>query len=118
MFAECALLKENKMVQPFPLYDKLYQRVTAKSESVIELKKICATINSIDEQEHNDIIFALIYHHEMKEVNGIRFKAAPYGGVLFKSGKGTTFDMTKIPPILQKIIAEYIQMASDIKTES
>lgn len=100
-------------IQPFPLYDRLYQQASAQTENSFDIRKITATINVLENQEHIRIIYALILHHELKQMDGNRWKSIPYNGTIFKEGRGVTFNITNIPPILQRVIVEYILIISN-----
>lgn len=97
------------MIQPFPLYDSLEE--ARKKYSPVELRKLCYTISKLSE-EHTEIIYALILHHEMKETNGTRFRTIPYNGKVFDGGKGIIYNMTILPPVLQQIISTYMERIS------
>lgn len=110
-------------IKPFPKYDELKEKVIQNKSEVIDLRKICFTINSMHQRimsndnteagrkevmEHLYAIFALIYHHYITESNGVVFGSIPYGSKTLDGGKTHSFTMTNFPPTLQHIIAKYI----------
>lgn len=107
-------------VQPYPLYDKLLQRVKNKENKSIDVSKVCATINDIaqnqsyeEANEHYREIGALILHHELLSNNGVLLSSVPYEGKVMSGGKGILYKMTNLPPLLQYIIAEYIEYQNE-----
>jgi hypothetical protein len=89
----------------FPLYDELAKEAL-KEPKEINIKNLAATLSSLS-QEHNEMIFLLIYHHSV--INNNKFAKVPYGGSVMPGGKGVLFSITSIPPALQQIIVKYIE---------
>ena len=95
--------------QPYPLYDSLLKSLDPKA--TIDIQSICSTINgmtSIDANaalSHGEEIVALIYHHRLLEggVGNTLYKSKPIIG-----NKGFICEITSLPTILQRIIAEYV----------
>lgn len=104
-------------MQPYPLYDDLYHRVNERLDKAIDIKKICTTINSIAQPPtsaeealaHYKEIGALILHHELLSNNGYLITQVPFEGKLMAGGKGLLYYIMTLPPILQQIIAQYIE---------
>jgi len=103
-------------LRPYPLYDELLKRVHARAEKTIDIKRICTTINNIslthsqeDASEHYREIGALILHHELLSNNGVLLSPVPYDGRLMAGGKGVLNYIMNLSPILQQIIAQYIE---------
>jgi len=112
------------MTSPYPFYNQLLSEVQATNTMSIDWKSVSNTINTLNSQ-HGDIIYSLILHHylvESKDVEGVisqleQFNAKlslqqPYGYRLFATGKGMTFTVSRLPPILQSIIYRYVVKAS------
>lgn len=103
-------------VQPYPLYDELLRRVNAREEKGIDIHRICTTINNIsythspaETQDHYREIDALILHHELLSNNGVLLSHVPYEGRVMVGGKGILYYIMNLPPILQQIIAQYLE---------
>lgn len=96
----------------FPLYDELLKRASTRAE-LPNYIAMSGTINDIDDPNHTSIIYALILHHERKE-DGMSFVLTPYKGSTFKVGKGITYQMHNLPPVLIKIINEYLNIISGL----
>jgi hypothetical protein len=104
------------MVQPYPLYDQLLASVTARGAYDVDIKRVCNTINNLSQyltaahaNEHYGEIQALIIHHEA--MNG-GLQPVPYGGTIMVGGKGVLNRIENMPPVLQRIIAEYVQTSA------
>ena len=104
------------MAQSYPLYDELVKKVEARTEKGIDVKRICATINGIsqsmkpeDANKHYTEIAALILHHEILSNGGVLLSAIPYDGKVMAGGKGILHCPMNLPPLLQQIIAQYIE---------
>lgn len=100
------------MSKHYPLYDEL----TRRSESALDIKCICTTINNIahthtpeDVSEHYREIGALILHHDLIHNNGVLLSPVPYDGRIRVGGKGVLHYIMNLPPNLQQIIAQYIE---------
>jgi hypothetical protein len=105
------------MTQSYPLYDQLIRKVNDRNEKSIDIKRLCITINNIvqtqsseDSSEHYREISALILHHELLANNGVLLSPIPYEGKVMTGGKGVLYNITFLPPILQQILVEYIEM--------
>lgn len=104
------------MTQVYPLYDELLKKVESMDDSGVDIKRLCNTINSIaqshsaeDAHDHYREIAALILHHEILNNKGILLSPVPYDGKVMISGKGILYQIMNLPPLLQKIIAQYIE---------
>lgn len=102
-------------MQNYPLYDILVERVNNRENKVIDIGTVCATINNIEStltkeqaESHYKEIYGLIVHHELKSNGHLSNGSLPYNSSTMISGKGILFDITKLPALLQQIIAEYI----------
>lgn len=109
------------MTQPYPLYDELLKRVEARNEKGIDIKRICTTINGISQSmktenanHHYEEIAALILHHEISNNNGVLLSSIPYDGRVMTGGKGILHYPMNLPPLLQQIIAQYIEDSSGL----
>lgn len=103
-------------IKPYPLYDELLRRVEARTEKAIDIKRICTTINNIatthtseETVEHYREIGALILHHELLTNNGVLLSSVPHEGRVMIGGKGILYNIMNFPPLLQQIIAQYVE---------
>ena len=110
------LLNIINMARVYPLYDELLRRVDARSEKTIDIKRICKTINNIstslkpeDALEHHREIQALIIHYEILSNGGIILSSVPFDGKVMAGRKGILNYIMNLPPLLQQIIAQYIE---------
>lgn len=106
----------NIRLQPYPLYDELVRRVNARDEKGIDINRVCTTINNIANthspdqiQDHYREIHALVLHHELLSNNGVILAHVPYEGKVMVGGKGLLYYIMNFPPLLQQIIAEYLE---------
>ena len=128
----------DNMIPNFPLYEELKQKAiinssnssssnsNSKNEEPLDWRYICSIINSLS-LEYAELIYVLILHHYLNELKDksvnlesvlsqIKLTAEmkkttlhqPYNVKLFTSGKGLTFTVTNLPPLLQRIIFEFI----------
>lgn len=105
------------MTQQYPLYDNLLKRITGrKEEHSVDIKRMCATINDIslhssgdDTLIHYEEIYLLILHYEILVNKGMLFSDVAYNGSVMIGGKGILYSTNELPPLLQKIIAEYLE---------
>jgi hypothetical protein len=109
-------------IHPFPLYDYLLNKVNTRVEKSIDIKNVCLTINdfsnTLSSEEsilHYNNITALMYHHELL-TRGMLLTAAPFDGRIMVGGKGILYTISNLPPLLQQIIAQYVDEYS-IKEE-
>jgi len=72
-------------------------------------KKYCLTINKLP-LEHREVIYALILHYANNNRTGI--DSVPYHGKKGKSGKGISYNCSKLPDDLQKILTVYVDSIS------
>lgn len=107
------------MSRLYPLYDELSKQVELRTEKGIDIKRICTTINNIAQTlppdattEHYREIGALILHHEMINNGGVLLSPIPYDGKVMVGGKGILHYIMNMPPILQQIIAQYVENAA------
>lgn len=100
----------------YPLYQELLRRAQERKEKCIDIKRVCNTITNIatthtleEMMDHYEEIEALAIHHELSTNNGILFSSIPYDGKLMIGGKGILHYIMNFPPVLQQIIAQYIE---------
>ncbi|MEO6066738.1 MAG: hypothetical protein ABIQ41_02010 [Gemmatimonadales bacterium] len=103
-------------IKVYPLYDELVRRVEFRTEKEIDIKRVCMTINSIatthtpeQTNEHYREIGALILHHELLTKNGVLLSSVAHEGRVMVGGKGVLYNIMNLPPLLQQIIAQYIE---------
>jgi len=103
-------------MQSYPLYDELLKRVHSRNEKSVDIKRVCTTINNISQthsseetMEHFREIAALNLHHDVLSNTGFSTGSIPYEGKVMVGGKGLLYQITKLPPLLQQIIAQYIE---------
>jgi hypothetical protein len=101
----------------YPLYDELYEK--AKNLKTISINDLCVNINKINNlpdenniKDHFKEIYALILHHDYVTHNNSRLNNLPYDTTTIIKGKGLRIDPFKLPPLLQRILHEYIEMYS------
>jgi len=99
----------------YPLYDYLLDKINTRKDKNIDIRSICVTINDMainltsDEfSTHYTEIAALILHHDIL-VNKVLLTSAAYEGKVMAGGKGILYNITNLPPLLQQIIAQYIE---------
>ena len=109
------------MARPYPLYDELVKRVEVRTEKGIDIRKVCTTINTISQvlkpeeaAEHYKEIGALILHHEIISNGGVLLSPVPYDGKVMVGGKGILHYIMNFPPILQQIIAQYVEDSAGV----
>lgn len=107
------------MTDLFPLYTELFRRVEQRTEKSIDIKRICSTINNISQTlsseatvEHYSMIQALVLHHELINNGGVLLSSVPFDGKVMVGGKGILYSIMNLPPLLQQILAEYIDVMS------
>ena len=100
----------------YPLYDHLVSQVSQRTETNIDIKRVCVTINNIgqtlnqeDALEHYQEIGALILHHEAITNGNVILSCVPYDSKVMVGGKGILHYIMNLPPVLQQIIAQYIE---------
>lgn len=98
-----------------PLYDLLLKRVTETQNKNVDITRLCSTINSIGQNAsreeanfHYNWIGSLILHHEILSNNGVLLTTLPFNCKLMTGESGELFTISHLPPILQQILAEYI----------
>jgi hypothetical protein len=102
------------MIQPYPLYDNLVTQVTNNQGKNIDIKRICNTINMLSQVSDDGFelyreIGALIIHHHILHNEGNIVDQVPYGGKVMVGGKGVLMTIINLPPLLQQIIAQFIE---------
>ncbi len=104
----------NKTMIEYPLYDELVNKVKNRTDANIDIYKVCLTINNITQYlkneaaiEHYREICALILHHYQitNKTNPTNF---PYNPLIMPGGKGLRYNIMELPPMLQQILAQYI----------
>lgn len=104
------------MTQSYPLYDELLKKVeNRKDKAGIDVKRVCSTINNLSQflsaeeaKKHYDEICGLIIHHDVLN-RGMMTNIIPYEGKTMAGGKGILYSSINLPPLLQQIIAQYIE---------
>lgn len=107
-----------------PLYDELVAKVDPTRKDY-DWKRLCSAINKLSEEhqdEHVEIIYALILHHDHVE-RGRRTAASviPFQGKTFDSGRnvdqggrGVMYVASHLPIALQQILATYIESIMEV----
>lgn len=98
-----------------PIYDKLLEQVNNLGPNdQIDIDRVCHTINNIhkhlpkqDVEHHHSMIGSLIIHHKMI-TDKIDIMIFPYHSQIMIGGRGILPSMEDLPPLLQKIIAQYV----------
>lgn len=104
------------------LYKDLLQQVNETPISSIDIERTCATINNIHKnlstahaKQHYEIIGALIIHHA-NITGALSLSHFPYENQTMPGNSGILNSISdsssSIPPILQCIIAQYIEINS------
>jgi hypothetical protein len=103
------------MLKDYPLYDDLVEKITLRENPNIDIKLLCNNINNIsnnlqsnDYLEHYNEICALIIHHHFKLNFKSNMNILPFNSKIMFGGKGILFNISKFDPLLQQIIAQYI----------
>ena len=116
MYMLYSLHNNSKMARPYPLYDDLLNEVLTRTDKTVDIKRACDTIKDISrtltEEEayaHYYEIGALILHHEIISNGGIILSHIPYGARAMAENKGILHYMINFPPLLQQIIAQYVE---------
>lgn len=111
-------------MQSYPLYDELLRLVNDRSEKSIDIARICKTINNIslslspeDSLEHYREIQALIIHYDIINNGGLLISSVPFDGKTMVGKKGILNQIMNFPPLLQQIIAQYIEEYANPKSE-
>lgn len=108
---------KQTMTHPYPLYDDLLAKVRERDNKNIDLKMICKTINNMsslnpeDYSEHYREIQALIIHHWALS-NKNSCSPVPFDGKIMAGRRGILNYVMNLPPILQQILAQYIELFS------
>lgn len=109
-------MNNNNNLRQYPLYDELLRRVKARNDKEIDIGRMCTTINNIslnlpsdESNEHYNEIGALILHYHLLYNNGVIVSSTPYDGKLLFGGRGVVYDPKILPPLLQHIIAQYVE---------
>lgn len=102
-------------IQPYPFYNILEEKVIQNRNRSNDIQFICSVINEIDKKlprSESDKIYeeiaALIYHHELKNKNGISWNSPFYSAVTLHKGNGMVQKITELPIRLQSIIYEFL----------
>lgn len=111
----------------FPLYDDLLKQVNELGEDKkIDITRVCYTINNIyknlpdkDAKYHyKKIGYLMIHHSKITDNPDIkvfgnqminRFNMMPYNSQIMMGNKGILSAMENLPPLLQKIITQYVE---------
>lgn len=100
----------------YPLYDELKAKVISRKDKTIDVGLICNTINNIarkssnvDDMQHYQEIQALTIHHDVVSNYNSMLSCVPYDGKTMFAGKGVLYTFSNLPPLLQQIIAQYIE---------
>ena len=97
------------------LYSDLLEEVNnIDPETQIDISRVCYTINSIhknlpkaDADYHYNAIGSLITHHKAI-TDKINVLTIPYDCQIMAGNKGLLPTMDDLPPLLQKIISQYV----------
>lgn len=100
------------MASSCALYDYLVDKLNEGVAQSVDVKRMCLAINNLEE-EHNENIYILIFHHETLENKGVSFRSNPYRSKTMDGGKGVIFTLSEFPGKLQQIIALYIALCSE-----
>lgn len=103
------------MTSTYPLYDELIRKVEGRKEKGIDVNRVCLTITNIERivddkklaLEHYKEIMWLIIHHNIL-TRGVE-TPLPYDAKVMVGGKGLLNYMNNMPPLLQQILAQYIE---------
>ena len=105
------------MTIPHPLYDKLLQRVNESSNKNIDINRLSVTINNISKNSsheesnfHYKWIKSLIIHHALLHEN--LSSSIFYNCKVMPGDNGELYTTSNLPPLLQQIIAEYIDYSN------
>jgi hypothetical protein len=95
----------------FPLYDSLLE----KSETMQDIPDVWKYIPNLP-AEHLEMIYALIYHHSLKDPAQKFTKKCitPYKSKVFDTGKGVIFQVNLLPFVLQRVISTYVMDSVDV----
>lgn len=103
------------MAQEYPLYDDLVNRVSERELKGVDIDNVCSVINNIslnltndDALEHYREIGAIIMHYAILNDQLGSKSTTPYESKVMVGGKGLLYYITNLPPMLQQIIAQYI----------
>ena len=96
------------------LYNDLLEQVNnLKPETYIDISRVCYTINNIhknlpkdDMDYHYSMIGFLMLHH--KSLTSDNMLTFPYECRIMVGNKGILSTMDNLPPLLQKIISQYV----------
>ena len=110
-------------VLPYPLYDQLLKEVKERTETGIDISKVSDTIGAISKNSPSDVankhyreIAMLIMYHEIVNNPDTQIFSqkvpVPFDGKVMAGGRGILYHIVNLPPIVQQIIAQYIEVAS------
>ena len=97
------------------LYDDLLKEVNnIDPETRIDISRVCYTINGIhknlpkeDSDYHYNVIGSLIVHHKAI-TDDVNVMTIPYDCQIMTGNRGLLPTMNDCPPLLQKIISQYV----------
>lgn len=103
------------MYSSYPLYEELVRKVEARKDKGVDINRVCLTITNIERivdnkelaAEHYEEIIWLITHHHIV-TKGVE-TPIPYDVKIMIGGKGILGCMDNMPPMLQQILAQYIE---------
>jgi hypothetical protein len=98
------------------IYDELLKQVTNHDTNInYDVDRTCVTITNIhkhlpksDAEYHYNVIGSLIIHHKFI-TDKMETIIYPYDAQIMAENKGILGDINKLPPLLQQIIAQYIE---------
>lgn len=95
------------------LYDDLLKQINI--DGSIDIDRVCSTINNIfkhlpkaDAEYHYKMIEVLILHHKTI-TDGYELFDIPYNAQIMIGNRGILNNMEQLPPLLQHIIAQYVE---------
>jgi len=94
------------MIKDYPLYDDLVEKIKLRETPNID--NISNNLQSNDYLEHYNEVCALIIHHNFKSNFKSNMNILPFNSKIMFGGKGILFNISKFDPLLQQIIAQYI----------
>ena len=105
----------SRSLHKFPLYDELLKRASLRIDKTLDISKVCFSINRIrqtlspeESNKYHEEIAALILHHDLSTNNGVLLSPTPYDGKIMCEGGGILHTITNFPPVLQQILAQYL----------
>lgn len=105
----------------YPLYDEL--RKLSFDPNIlpdVNINAICRRLNNLartnsgEAKNIYEIIYSLIIHYSLVEMNqAINQEIPPLNGKCFEGGRGVTYSLKELQPLLQRIILIYLDRIMD-----